>query len=141
MRERRHDCAQHLVSVCALVCVSCTCRTPNPEGRCISTAKRPHTPAHHLPSSTNLPRGGQLRIRGSTARRSLCKPLLSAVSWIWSCECQKNSEATRQDEKTTCGTCLKLHAANFSTWRAPRNSEKCRETVRNRNSRKKTKRK
>ena len=34
-----------------------------------------------------------------------------------------NSEATRQDGKNTCGKCLKLHAANLSTWRAPRNSE------------------
>ena len=55
-------------------------------------------------SSTNHSGGGgggenYQGSRGSTGQRSLRKPLPLAFSWIWSCEDQKNSEATRQDAK------------------------------------------
>ena len=59
-------------------------------------------PFHRL-SEKEACRGSQ----GSTAQRSLCKPLLSAASWIRSCEDRKNSEATHQVRK--------LHAANVKT--------------------------
>ena len=74
---------------------------PNPKGRHAPTAGRPHMHPHTtLLSSTNHSGGENYQgSRGSTAQRSLRKPLPLAFSWIWSCEDQKNSEATRQDGK------------------------------------------
>ena len=62
------------------------------------------------PLPPTIPGGGEnyQGSRGSTAQRSLRKPLPLAFSWIWSCEDQKNSEATRQDGK--------LLAANVSNY-------------------------
>ena len=83
---------------------------PNPKGRHTPTAGRPHMHPHTtLLSSTNHSGGENYQgSRGSTAQRSLRKPLPLAFSWIWSCEDQKNSEATRQDGKTTCRKSLHL---------------------------------
>ena len=101
-------------------------------GRCRTPTLRVDTPPpQEGPTCTRTPHsslpptipGGRTTkgSRGSTAQRSLRKPLPLALSWIWSCEDQNNSEATRQDGK--------LHAANLSTWRVPRSSGNCRKTA------------
>ena len=92
---------------------------PNPKGRHVPTARRLNMHQHTTClTPTDLP--GERLAKGpggSTTQRSLSKPLLSAASWIWSCEGQKNSEATRQDgkmhePKVLTNTCRKsLHLA------------------------------
>ena len=97
---------------------------PNPKGRHAPTAGRPHMHPHTtLLSSTNHSGGENYQgSRGSTAQRSLRKPLPLAFSWIWSCEDQKTPRLPARMGK--------LHAANLSTWRVPRNSGNCRKTAR-----------
>ena len=80
------------------------------------------TPLGSLPPTFRAGRG-PLRIpRLHRSAQSLQAPSLAA-SWIWSCECQKNSEAARQDGKYLRQMPKKKHAANLSAWRAPRNSQ------------------
>ena len=75
-------------------------------------------------SSTNHSGGENYQgSRGSTAQRSLRKPLPLAFSWIWSCEESEKLRGYQPGWETTCGKCLKLHAASLSTWRVPRNTE------------------
>ena len=73
---------------------------------------RTHLPHFHRLSEEEVYRGS----RGSTAQRSLCKPLLSAVSWIWSCEEQEKTQRLParmeyyllQMSKNTCRKSIRL---------------------------------
>ena len=113
----------HATRVFALWCCAlsvCVCVVPSPRGvqarlgPLAEAGGMPHpntkgsTRLHHslcCPSCTNSSGSESYQgSRGSTAQRSLSKPLSVASSWIRSCEDQKNSEATRQVRK--------LHAAN-----------------------------
>ena len=94
----------------------------NPKGRHAPTRRGvPHTPAHHSPAAASLPPtfwGRDIpRIMGPTTRGSLRMPLALAASGIRTCEEQKNSWDTRQEENWC--QCLKIHAKNHSSWRVP----------------------
>ena len=107
---------------------------PNPKGRPAPTAKIPHAPAHTLASLPPTFRvRGQLRIPGLHCSAVRVSP--SAASWIRSCENQEKLRGTHQVKKTTCRKCLKLHSANLSTWRTPRNSENAAKTAQIQNPR------
>ena len=86
---------------------------PQPKG---STRLHREVTTYTRTPLASLPRTFRGEGRSTTAL-SLCKPLLSAASWA------------RQDGKTAGSKCLKLHAANLSSWRAPRNSENAAKTA------------
>ena len=102
---------------------------PNPKGRRTPTARCLHTHLlHHRPTRPPLHQPFQ----GGRKTRDPGAPLLSAVCVSPSAWHSPGSGAAKIRKKlrgyppgceTSCGECLKLHAANLSTWRAPRNSE------------------
>ena len=90
----------------------------------------PHTtqsllPLFHRPSGVEGYQGS----RGSTAQRSLCKPLSLAASWVRSCEEQKKLRGYPPGGKLLAPNAQKPHWAKLSTWRAPRNSENAAKTA------------
>ena len=97
---------------------------PNPKGRHAPTAGRSHMHPHTTRlSPTDLP--------GERPAEDPGAPLLSAVCVSPSSQQPPGSGAAKLRKtprqparwKTTCRKCPKLHCANLSTWRAPRNSE------------------
>ena len=113
-----------------------THHTPTPKGRRTPTARCLHT---HLPAppsdATSLPP----TIPGGRTTKDPGAPLLSAVcaspsplafSWIWSCEDQKKLRGYPPGWETSCGECLKLHAAKSLHLAGTPQLGKCRENGR-----------
>ena len=108
---------------------------PNPKGRRTPTARCLHTHLlHHRPMRPLF----HQPFRGGRSTEDPGAPLLSAVCvspspWHFpgsgAVKIRKKLRGYPPGWETTCGKCLKLHAANLSTWRVPRNSGSCRKTA------------
>ena len=80
-------------------------------------------------SSTDLPGGRPAEDPGAPLLSAVCVSPSSAASWIWSCEEQKKNSGDARQVENYWRQMPKLHTANLSTWRAPRNSENAAKTA------------
>ena len=87
--------------------------------------------AHTCLTSTDFPRGESYQgSRDSTARRSLCKPLPLAASWIWSCEDQFFLGRRRPSGKLLAANAVTTHCKSLHLADTPQ-LRKCRKNGQN----------